>query len=359
MKIVFIYADNPQEFNTSNWRCVIPSQGLVRNGHESAYFHVNEFAQNNEEVEKWCASADVIVVERNLFGDVLVRMQYWKVRNKIVVCNFDDSYDKMTPDNPAYRFWFLNKGDAIDDKGAKQELTYVPPPMIQFKWGLRVSAAAMLPSKKLMEDWKDYVDCFYMPNYLDLEKYRVEKPDHKGIIIGWGGSLSHYKSFVDSHVLRALKKICKNYPEVRVMIAGDKRVFDKVDIPESQKIYQNFVIFDKWANVLSNFDIGIAPLAGEYDKRRSLIKPLEYMIMKIPWIGSNNVAYDSIKKYGQVIKNDYYEWYHAIDDVIKNLQSYREQTELSYQFAVSQSIDNNIDNIIDSYKQVIRKGYRD
>jgi len=359
LKIVFIYADNPQEFNTSNWRCVIPSQGLVRNGHESAYFHVNEFAQNNEEVEKWCASADVIVVERNLFGDVLVRMQYWKVRNKIVVCNFDDAYNLMSPDNPAYRFWFLNKGDAIDDKGAKQELTYVPPPMIQFKWGLRVSAAAMLPSKKLMEDWKDYVDCFYMPNYLDLEKYRVEKPDHKGIIIGWGGSLSHYKSFVDSHVLRALKKICKNYPEVRVMIAGDKRVFDKVDIPESQKIYQNFVIFDKWANVLSNFDIGIAPLAGEYDKRRSLIKPLEYMIMKIPWIGSNNVAYDSIKKYGQVIKNDYYEWYHAIDDVIKNLQSYREQTELSYQFAVSQSIDNNIDNIIDSYKQVIRKGYRD
>lgn len=358
MKVVYIYADLPQEFNTSNWRCVIPSQGLERNGHESAYFHVNEFAQNDKEVEEWCASSDVIVVERNLFGDVLVRMQYWKVRNKIVVCNFDDAYNLMTPDNPSYRFWFLNKGDGINDKGEKQELTYVPPPMIQFKWGLRVSAAAMLPSKVLMDDWKEYVDVYYVPNYLDLEKYTVEKPVHKGIIIGWGGSLSHLNSFSGNGILRALKKVCKNHPEIRIMITGDRRVFEKIDLPEDRIIYQNYVPFSHWPIVMSNFDIGIAPLAGEYDKRRSLIKLLEYMAMKIPWVGSDNNSYDSIKQYGQVIKNDYFTWLHALEDTISNIEKYREKAEEGYKFAVSQSVDNNVDYIVETYNQVIKKGYR-
>jgi len=358
-----VYADSPQEYNTSNWRCVMPADAINRQGkHEAYLINTNQLTRNQEEVKELLHRADIIVIERNLFGDTLTMLQYWKVRNKIVASNFDDAYDRMHPTNRAYNFWETGEVTITTPDGKESKDHVLPKPLSQFKWGLRMVAGIMMPSKVLVDDWKDYSKTYYMPNYVDLKTYRgVEKPEKENkdeIIIGWGGSLSHVQSFKDSGVLKALKKICVDFPNVKVMIAGDKRVFDEIDLPEDKKVFQNFVPHSEWAKLVSNFDIGLAPLCGEYDQRRSWIKPLEYMLLKIPWIASDNKSYDELKPYGKVIENRYDVWRKEIAETITNLEEHRKFAKGEpYKFAIKQDVDKNVDKIIATFQEIIKKGY--
>jgi len=342
----------------------MPADAINKQGEHEAYLiNTNQFTANQQEVKELLHRADIIIVERNLFGDTLTMIQYWKVRNKIIVTNFDDAYDKMHPTNRAYSFWESGEVSVTTPDGKQTKDHVLPRPLTQFKWGLRMVAGIMLPSKVLVEDWKDYSKTYYVPNYFDMKAYKdIKKPKKKNkdeIIIGWGGSLSHVQSFKDSGVLKALKKICNDFPNVRVMITGDKRVFDIIDLPEDKKVFQPFVPHSEWAkSVVIKYDIGLAPLCGAYDQRRSWIKPLEYMLLKIPWIASDNKSYDDIKQYGKVIENRYDVWRREIADTINNLEEYRKIAKgAPYKFAVRQSSDKNVDKIIATFQEVIKKGY--
>jgi len=360
LNIVFVYADNKVELNTSVWRCFIPAEAIDKlEGHSAKAIYTKEFVENSEETQKLCLNADIIIVERNFFGDILASMMYWKVRNKIVAGNFDDAYDKMHPANATYKFWALSQGEVIEnDKKVTKQIE--PPPLKQFKWGLNLVAGALVPSRVLVDDWKDYTEMHYCPNYPDTKRYQnLERQDHTGIIIGWGGSLSHFQSFDESGVLKALIRVCKKHDNVRIMIAGDKRVYDKVKLDEGKKMYQNFVPFERWPTVVNNFDIGLAPLSGDYDRRRSWIKPLEYMLLGIPWVATDNGAYDELKDHGELIKNGYFNWEKAIDLTIEEFKIRKEKAmDVSQKFALEQDITKNTSKLIKQYHSIIKRGYK-
>jgi len=340
----------------------MPVDAINKTKKNEAYLiNSGQFAANSPEVQNLCNKADIIIIERNFFGDNLTMIMYWKVRNKMIVANFDDAYDMMRDTNIAYPFWVLGSAKNKTPEG-EVDVEIKPLPLTQFKWGLRMVAGIMLPSKVLMKDWDRYSDAYYVPNYVDITHYKnvIKEDNGDNIIIGWGGSLSHVQSFEESGIIKALQKICKNYPQVKIMIAGDKRVYDKINLPDDKKTYNKFVKFSEWPKVLANFDIGLAPLCGQYDQRRSWIKPLEYMLLKIPWIGSDNKSYDDIKQYGKVIKNQQNIWYTTIEEMIQNLDDHRKfAKEEPYKFAMNQTIDKNVSKILNTCKEIIDKGYNE
>ncbi len=355
MKIVYVYADNLQEWNCSEWRCAVPARAINRAGRHSAeMLSINDFSLTTPQAQSICSSADIIVVQRNLFGSVLSAVQHWKARDKILVADFDDAYNLMPSSNGSYRFWhdgIVNRADGSQDK-------LDPAPLTQFKWGLRLVHAATVPSKRLADDWHNYAEMYYLPNYIDLEKYQnVRRESHKGIIIGWGGSVSHLQSFMGSGVMTALQQVCRTRPQVKVMVCGnDKRVFDALPIPEEQKILQPWVPYNEWANVLAKFDIGLAPLHGTFDERRSWIKVLEYMVMKIPWVASEGPAYQDLRPYGWLVKNTSGAWERVLLDMVDHLENYKEEASQGpYFFGISQGIDENVDKIIQTYSEITRR----
>jgi len=360
MIITYVFADSTMEFNTSNWRCMMPHNAINKTKeHKSNLIHLNEFINNSENSQKFCQESDIIIVERNLFGDTNTMLQFWKGRNKILVANFDDAYPFITPSNIAYNFWNLGEINVNDGTGEKK--AYMRPmPLRQFEWGLKICAGAIMPSKTLAKDYEHLTPTYVVKNYPPVEVYTsIEKQKHDEIIIGWGGSLSHFQSFVDSGVLNAIKRICKKIPEVKLMINGDKRVYDNIEIPEDRKIFHGFVPYEQWPALVSNFDIGLAPLAGEYDKRRSWIKPLEYMLLKIPWLASDIGSYDEIREYGRLVKNRYDIWETVLLETINNLGSEEnnERINRAYEFAIKQDTFLNVNNIINTFKKIIDKGY--
>jgi glycosyltransferase involved in cell wall biosynthesis len=229
--------------------------------------------------------------------------------------------------------------------------------LTQFKWGLRLVHAATVPSNRLAEDWQGYTNTYILPNYIELERYirKVQQP-HSGVIIGWGGSLSHLQSFQDSGLVSALIRVCQARPNVKVMICGDRRVFDKLALPKTQSIFQPWVSPDDWPDVLANFDIGLAPLSGPYDERRSWIKVLEYMVMKIPWIASDNSAYHSLRSYGWLVQNNSAAWERVLLDMVDHIQAYKNDAAGDpYLFGIGQNIEENIENVLSTYATIANK----
>lgn len=357
MKIAFVYADRPHEWNTSNWRCVIPARAINKTGrHQAELINILDFERNTPESQAICAQSDIIVVERNFRGDVLPAILQWKSKNKVMIANFDDAYQLMPKSNISYPYWFEGQTITRLPDGREVFGKMSPTPMVQFGWGLRTMHAGIVPSKILAQDWKDYTKMHLVPNYIDLTNYKsVSDSTRKTIIIGWGGSLSHYQSFINSGVMSALKQVCKMRSHVRILICGDERIFKEIDVPEKQKVFKGFVSYSEWPGLIANFDIGLAPLHGAYDNRRSWIKPLEYMVLKIPWAASDNPAYEEIGEYGKLVKNSASSWEDALLDMVDNIDRYREKAnDLSYQFGISQSIDKNIEKVLVVFSEIAK-----
>lgn len=358
MIVTYVYADRPFEWNSSNWRCVLPARAINRTGtHSANMVSIIDFEKNTPEANFFCTKSDVIVVERNYFGDAIKMILYWKARGKVIIGNFDDAYQLMHPSNKSYPFWYDGVVNLKSSDGKEFESIMKPPPLVQFKWALRIMHGITMPSRILANDWAHLADTYYVPNYCDVPFYlKAGAPEHEGIIIGWGGSLSHLQSFTDSGLPSALRRVCKARDNVRVQICGDRRVFDKVDLPEDKKIFQDYVPYDKWANVVANFDIGLAPLHGVYDNRRSWIKPLEYMLLNIPWVASDFDAYEELKPYGKIIKNTSDEWETAILDIIDHYDDYKKKVMGEpHEFALAQDANKNVNQILSVYAEIAEK----
>ncbi len=355
MKIVYIYADNPQEWNCSEWRCAVPTRAFRRDRrHMAQMFSIQDFTSHTAEVRTACEAADIILVQRNLRGPVLPAILHWKARGKVVVADFDDAYNLMPATNVSYGYWML--GEVVGTNGQKEKLN--PPPLTQFRWGLRLVHAATVPSKRLADDWQAYTPVYYVPNYIDLEKYENIAPQpHSGLIIGWGGSMSHLQSFTGSGVAAALKRVCRARPQVKVAIhTSDYRVFEQLALPPEQKMLMPWVPYGEWPRQLAQFDIGLAPLHGAYDDRRSWIKVLEYMVMKIPWVASDSPAYADFRSYGWLVKNTPGAWERLLLDMVDHLADYREEAAREpYLFGISQAVDANVDKIAATYAAIIAR----
>jgi hypothetical protein len=355
MNVVYVTADTPQEWNCSEWRCAVPSRALERTRRHSApLISLQDFAANTPETQAACSAADIIVVQRNLLGPVLAAMLHWKARDKVVAVDFDDAYDLMPSTNVSYRYW--GQGEVTHPDGTVDKME--PPPLWQFRRGLALAHAATVPSKRLADDWQAYTPVFYLPNYIDMEKYQNIAPQpHEGIVIGWGGSMSHLQSFTGSGVGAALKRICRARPQVKVAIhTSDQRVFDQLPLPPEQKTLMRWVPYTEWPRQLARFDIGLAPLHGAYDDRRSWIKVLEYMVMKIPWVASDGPAYDELRPYGWLAKNTPGAWERLLLDMVDHLEDYKtEAARGPYLFGLGQAIDANVDKVVATYAAIIER----
>ena len=359
MKIVYVYTDSPEDWNSSEWRCAVPARAINRTKrHSAVLLNLNEFSANSQESNEACSSADIIVIQSNLIGPVLSAIQHWKARDKVLIADFDDAYNLMLSTNPNYPYWSKGIKSKRQPNGTTIRGQIDPPPVTQFKWGLKLVHAATVPSLRLADDWREYTDVYHLPNYIDLEKYQnVKLEHHMGINIGWGGNISHLPSFKKSGVLEALVRVCKARPEVKVMIAGgDRRLYDLLTLPRDQKVLLPWVPYSQWAQVLSKFDIGLAPLYGPYDDRRSWIKILEYMVMKIPWVASESPAYCELGDYGWLIRHNSKAWECVLLDIIDNLIEYKlEASRVPYLFGISQSIDENVEKLISTYYNIANK----
>jgi len=362
LEILGCYADFENERNCSTHNILNPAIAINRTKeHHMNCIHIDEFEKNTPEVEELCNKADIIILERNLFGNKLIAELMWRLRNKTIITIFDDAYSLIAKDNVSYPFWHDALITVKNEKGELSQAKWIPTPLDQLSLGLSLSAGLQTVSQHLADDWRHLTDTYVIPNHLMIENYMNIEPLYKlknKILVGWSGSLSHLKSWRESGCLDAIKRICRKYPQVHILTAGDKRVYDEIPVPQDRKTFQPFVPAEQYSALVKSFDIYLVPLNGEYDKRRSDVKIKECSILKVPWIATDYPTYASVREYGTVTENGSRNWEAAISNAIDNLPQLREKaSDVAYPYALTQSMDLHVQDRIDLYQHIIEKGY--
>ena len=289
-----------------------------------------DFVQyGNPGVQEVLGPADAIIVQRNLLSkDVWDACDYWRGLGKLVVADLDDDYPHLLPQNPAYPFWILDRNGLEEATGYK--------PIDALTEGCRHVDALLSPNVLILEDWEYVVPGYWQPNYAQWKWYEgIEQKelDPDEIIIGWGGSVSHFDGWWFSGLREAVPFITEKYPQVTWKICGGdtriKRLFD--ELAPDRWIDQAGVPPQEWPKQVASFDIGLAPLCGpgspqgeRYDLRRSWLKAVEYLLTGVPWIGSEGIVYEKLDgEGGFVVANTPEAWEEGLSRIIDDLKGYK------------------------------------
>lgn len=362
MKILFLESDQFEEYNCSNWRCVIPHRALSRAGHQSKVMRIEAWAQRTPEAVKASEEADIIIVQRNLFHDVVPIIFYWRAKGKTVVADLDDSYENMSEEtgSPTYKFWKHGLiSQKVPDSTEMRDAEVHPKPLDLLRYGLKLTAGMTSPSKLICKDWKKVVKTYWFPNYVDLsilgKSSNIYHAPHT-IHLGWGGSMTHLVSWTGSGAADAVSQIInENKEKVRLVLIGDPRTERLFKIPKLNRLHPGWVPQAIFAAKLSMVDIGLIPLYGEYDRRRSWIKTAEYSVMGIPWIGTDMEPTREIDT-GMRVKNTPEEWYSALKFYIDNYADLKAAADKNIPMAEEFfSVDVHVGDIVKLFEKIIEE----
>jgi len=319
------------------WRSKTPSDCINKFGegkHRARLLPMADFSNyGHPAIQEFVAGFDTIIVQRNLFHpQTWAACDYWRCLGKLVCGDLDDDYPRLTPQNPAHSFWIL---DVNGIKGASGV-----SPVNALAEGLRHLDALLSPSKVILQDWGDIVPGYLLPNYAQGEWYEgvEQKPapqEEERIVIGWGGSVSHFDSWWFSGLRDAIVPLCEKYPRLHWRLCGnDWRLmrWAAQALPRERWEHQTGVSPQEWGRSVAQFDIGLAPLCGPeapqaeaYDNHRSWLKAVEYLLCGVPWLASPGPVYEDLTGKGGFLveKNTPEDWIRAISRVVDNLEQYR------------------------------------
>ncbi len=273
MEALFLYADLPQELNTSKYRVQIPAKYLQKAGHLIQVKHISEL--DLSEVP------ETVLIERVVTPEMFDLLRLAGVKHLVVT--FDDHYGLIPKDSPtAYLYW---KGKKLNG----------PKGIDEFKQALGMADRVIVPSPLLVRDFassaKGHILC--IPNYYDPEIWIKAQPalaKPEGVLIfGWGGSRQHGVSWRQCRLAEGLSQLQKVYGD-KIQVWVYARTADET-LEKARVNFSSFpwVKFEDWPRHILDFDIGMLPLSGEYDRRRSSLKAIEYGLARLPWVG--NVEY--------------------------------------------------------------------
>jgi hypothetical protein len=350
MKLAYIASPTCDDSTGIEKRCAAPVRAINRTGrHAAQLLDLQEFTSNSLSARRLCAQSDVIVIYRDIWGkDMLAAIERWRARDKIVIADVDAAYDLLPIEHEYYPLWMEGK-----IKGLSECIS--PPPVVQFKWALQLVNGAVVPSNLLVDDWRAYTSVEVVPDYVDLEKYTTVKTrEHSGVIMGWKGGAAQFSTFENSGALGAVVNVCSAREDARLLICTrQKELVEKIGIPSKQIILIPDCSDETWQNALSAVDIGLAPLLSDFDHRSGTGPLLEYMVLKIPWAASRGFAYHDLHPYGWLVENSSETWTRVLLDMVDHIDDYKSEAgQAAYLFGLSQSIDENINLIIDTYARI-------
>lgn len=308
VKTVILYGDNSHlEFNASFFRCEIPATALRSKGH-----HV--VLDSLTQVESYL-DYDIFLFERNLFGPFLPLIKRLKKQGKKVYATWDDNYHLMPKNLPAYPVWH----------GQNSYLK-------ELEEALGIIDAGFVPSQALKDYYSKFgntqlVENFYPDAWLDIPK---TEPLYE---LGWSGNATHIQSWENSNLIPALRDSKRSL----LVNSSDGGVLGKLYGLYSAQV--PWTKHSKYFSIVDKFSVGLAPLAGEYDRYRSNIKVLLYAARGKPWIASDLEPYRDAKG-GMVVGNTKDEWVTAINHVFNDYERFSNMArEWAFSYRMSANLD--------------------
>ncbi|MEN4010650.1 MAG: glycosyltransferase [Chloroflexota bacterium] len=349
MNFVYVHSTLPEDHYRVHIRCHNPAAALQNSGaHTVNLLPLENFIHNTTQAQRVCQPADVIILHRYLYEASLASIARWRARGKRIFVEIDAAFDHIEPDRTGYDFWKQGILPA-SLKNGRQVIS--PPPLDQLKWLLKIVDAVIVPTPSLAHDLFPFGRIVMLPDYLNINEYLVVRPPRKENIIRVGVNCTGTSpsSLRASGVLEGLRQASSQCEYLHVLLAG---VTDNLgdlfaDLPAGRKQVLPPIRQMELPGALAGLDIALAPAAGEFERRQSPLRLLEYMAMKIPWIASNLHCYQPMASFGILIENDPAVWADAILLLADQIDAAQRQAgSEAYLYALSQDAGENLEKIV-------------
>lgn len=352
MVVTYVYSDVFADRIRVQVRCRNMVDAINRTGtHHANLLEMNAFIQNTSYAQQVCGDSDLLVVYRYLYGPILTAVQYWKARDKKVIVDFDQAFDHLSEGRFSYSFW--HEGIPLD--GLCDGNSVVDPtPIEQFKWGLTLVDAATVPSVRLVDDWSRFTSVYKVLDYINTSHYPMPSLIHKNEIWIGPGSRVDFDCLKNSGLLMAMENVCRTCSHVRLVLSGMDEFKGTINIdPEQLKVFSP-CCFEDWVDVLLGLNIGLLPIYGGYDLRLGSYDLLEFMISKIPWVASGELAFHNFSQYGLWVPNTSAAWEKAILSIVEHLDIHQKKAARDpFLFALTQDVSVNVARILKVYDSIL------
>ena len=356
MNVTYIHSCQQADQHRVQTRCRNLAVAIGRTGwHSANLLGLEDFVNNTPTAYEACANSDLLVIHRYLYGPVIRALQSWKARDKKVVVDIDEALDRLPPETAGYRFW--QQGVPFESCGTNSDCSVISPlPIEQLRLGLRLADGVTVASVRLADDWSEAAHVTHVPDYINLDQYLTIKQGHgKETWVGLNGEGMGAGCLTRIGLKTALEKLCAQRDAVRLMLVG----FDAADtadlkISPHQKMILPASPVEQWPRLLAQFDLGIALADREHGSRGGWQRALEFMVMKIPWIGSDLPLHRDLARFGWMVKNTPAAWERALLEVVDHLDVYRsEATGESFLYALGQDVNENISKVLAAYATIL------
>jgi glycosyltransferase involved in cell wall biosynthesis len=255
--------------------------------------------------------ADVLVLQRTaeqVFADAI---PYYQKLGIAVVIDLDDDLQHLSSIHPQHRFYNTNLTGWRHLKRACMSADMV----IASTPGIAKNYASHGRVKVI----RNCMPQHYL--YIDAER--------NGKTVGWGGTILNHPGDLDVTHGGVAAAVLEAQADFHV-VGLKEGVAKALGLDERTQLTDTGIVeFLDYAELVSHFDVGIAPLAdNRYNTSKSGLKILEYMALGIPWVASPRPEYLRIhdrSKTGYIAKDRARDWRRSLLTLLKDPELRKEE----------------------------------
>lgn len=256
------------------YRCHVPGMELLRRGHDVVLYEDVHAAVGRD--------SDVLVVQATVHPELLKEITRLRAQGRLTVYDMDDDPFALHAENPGQHFW---------GRPEVQEM------LIQM---LRAVDVVTTTTPELAETLRRFnKNVAVLPNQLPSEHWPTERlpiKDGNDLVVGWAGSSSHAPDLREVHDL--LIQLLERYPNIEVHLAGARPEWFRTLHPRLKFLQP--VRIEQYADLVSGFDIALAPLADtRFNRAKSDLKVVEYGMLGLPVVASKMPSYARFVRNGE------------------------------------------------------------
>jgi glycosyltransferase involved in cell wall biosynthesis len=268
------------------------------------------------------ADADVIVLQRPSYELHTQMVEVLQANNVAVVVDMDDDMTNIHPRNIAYH-------------------TYKKSAQMEFHWRYasnvcRVATLVTTSTSELQKVYASHGRGIVLDNY--VPELFLQYPREKCGYFGWTGTVYNHPD--DPAVAGpAVRKLIDDGHRFQVVGPGFglMTAFRLLNMPK----HTGGVPFESWIDTITRtLDVGIAPLAmTPFNTSKSRLKPIEYMSLGIPWVGSPRAEYRRLVKESNCgfLADTTKQWYTMVKRLLIDDELYTEQSEAGRAYMMTQT----------------------
>jgi glycosyltransferase involved in cell wall biosynthesis len=255
----------PDRSANAAYRALIPMQALAEQGHRTDFLAWN--MRDAPPPVDALRGADVVHFWRLYREPARRLMSALKEAGVGVVFDNDDDMTRVPKDSPAYRAMKAARNQVAHELGATLRLAH----LVTTTCGELAGRLRRLGG-----------DVRVIENYVEPGFLRPRRERGQDVTIGWVAGREHRGDLKELRLRRTLQQLLDAQPHVRLATVGID-----VGVRSERCAHREFVPFPELPDAISEFDVGIAPIADvSFNRVRSNVKVKEYAAAGVPWLAS-------------------------------------------------------------------------